>query len=89
VLERELEREQVVAAANVEDRDLDRNRDRDRDRVAAHEADPSPHFDGRAQPGDVVGFETGGERTHIGETREDENKRRSDAERAYRKETEK
>jgi hypothetical protein len=88
-LERELEREQVVAAANVEDRDLDRNRDRDRDRVAAHEADPSPHFDGRAQPGDVVGFETGGERTHIGETREDENKRRSDAERAYRKETEK
>ena len=44
------------------------------------DADPSPYFDGRAQPGDVIGFETGGEQTHIGETREDENQRRRDAE---------
>lgn len=44
--------------------------------------DPSPHYDGRAQPGDVLGLETGGERTYIGETREDENKRRQDAEKA-------
>lgn len=42
----------------------------------------SPHFDGRAQPGDVLGIETGGERTYVGETAEDENKRRRDAERA-------
>jgi hypothetical protein len=39
----------------------------------------SPHFDGRAQPGDVLGIETGGEETHIGDTSEDENKRREKA----------
>jgi hypothetical protein len=49
------------------------------------QADPSPHFDGRAQPGDVIGIETGGERTAIGETREDENERRQDAERGANK----
>ena len=48
----------------------------DRKRPARREADPSPHFDGRAQPGDVLGVETGGERTYIGDTAEDENKRR-------------
>jgi uncharacterized protein YjbJ (UPF0337 family) len=46
----------------------------------AREAEPSPHFGGRAQPGDVIGMETGGEQTHVGETTEDENKRRRDAE---------
>ena len=50
------------------------------DEEAAREADPSPHFGGRAQPGDVIGVETGGEQTHVGETAEDENKRRRDAE---------
>lgn len=53
----------------------------ERDRVVARESEPSPHFDGRAQPGDVIGVETGGEQTHVGETREDENERRRDAER--------
>lgn len=52
----------------------------DRERITAHKPDPSPHFDGRAQPGDVIGFETGGERTYLGETKEDENKRRESAE---------
>lgn len=46
----------------------------------AREAEPSPHFGGRAQPGDVIGVETGGEQTHVGETTEDENTRRRDAE---------
>jgi hypothetical protein len=46
------------------------------------DADPSPHYAGRAQPGDVLGVETGGERTHVGETAEDENERRRDAEEA-------
>jgi len=42
-----------------------------------HEAgDTSPHFDERAQPGDVLGLETGGEQTHIGDTKEDEDKTR-------------
>lgn len=48
----------------------------------------SPHFEGRAQPGDVLGLETGGERTHIGETSEDENRRRREAEKAVRDEPE-
>jgi len=33
----------------------------------------------------VIGLETGGERTHIGETAEDENKRRRDAEKTANK----
>ena len=48
-------------------------------RARASEAEPSPYPGGRAQPGDVIGLETGGERTHVGETTEDENKRRRDA----------
>lgn len=36
--------------------------------------------DDRAQPGDVLGIERDGERTHLGEDREDEDKRREDAE---------
>lgn len=38
--------------------------------------------DGRAQPGDVLGIEQDGERTHLGDTREDEDERRDDAEEA-------
>ncbi len=45
-------------------------------------ADVSPHHDGRAQPGDVIGIETGGERTYVGDTAEDEDRRRRVAERA-------
>jgi hypothetical protein len=44
-------------------------------------ADVSPHYAGRAQPGDVLGLESGGETTSIGDTAEDEDKRRRDAER--------
>jgi hypothetical protein len=54
---------------------------REGEKGVAH-ADPSPHFDGRAQPGDVIGIEEGGERTHVGETAEDENRRREEAEKA-------
>ena len=46
--------------------------------------DVSPHLDGRAQPGDVLGIETGGERTSVGDTSDDENKRRRSAERVAR-----
>jgi hypothetical protein len=53
------------------------------ERAEAH--DTSPHFDGRAQPGDVLGIETGGEETHIGETKNDEDVRREKAEEADRK----
>jgi hypothetical protein len=38
----------------------------------------------RAQPGDILGIESGGERTAIGETADDEDERREDAERAMR-----
>jgi hypothetical protein len=40
----------------------------------------SPHFGGRAQPGDVLGIETDGERSYLGDTAEDEDDRREDAE---------
>jgi len=62
----------------------DRDAQRERERVTASAGDVSPHFGGRAQPGDVLGVETGGERTHIGETTDDENKRREDAEKNAR-----
>jgi hypothetical protein len=62
----------------------------DREHVMAREDEPtprrsdpgdvSPHFGGRAQPGDVLGIETGGETTRVGDTPEDEDKRRRDAE---------
>jgi len=55
------------------------------DRGGPAKPDPSPHYDGRAQPGDVIGLETGGERTYVGDTAEDENKRREDAEKAAAK----
>jgi len=67
--------------------DLSRERERPRETVVASAAagDTSPHFDGRAQPGDVLGVETGGERTYVGDTSDDENKRRRDAEKAAAK----
>jgi hypothetical protein len=63
------------------------------ERIRAHAGDRprddvSPHFEGRAQPGDVLGIETGGERTHVGDTAEDENSRRRVAERALVEEDE-
>lgn len=51
----------------------------------AHLGDVSPHLGGRAQPGDVLGLETGGEQTHVGETSDDENERRRDAEKTAAK----
>ncbi|HMD36426.1 MAG TPA: PRC-barrel domain-containing protein [Vicinamibacterales bacterium] len=57
------------------------SRSAERDAVIAHGGDVSPHAGGRAQPGDVLGIETGGEETHVGDTTDDENERRRDAER--------
>ncbi len=73
----EYDRELVTA------RDRTEGNVRVRDEVAPRE-DMSPHLDRRAQPGDILGLETGGERTYIGDTTEDENKRRRDAEQAAR-----
>jgi hypothetical protein len=75
------------------ERELVTARDRDdrrRDHDSIHEAggrdgdDTSPHFGGRAQPGDILGIETGGETTKIGDSAEDENKRRRTAEKDRR-----
>lgn len=74
-------RELVTAHDRDETRgDHDRVHDaggRDRD-------DVSPHFGGRAQPGDILGIETGGETTKIGDSAEDENKRRRTKEKTMR-----
>ena len=60
----------------------------DREHVMARDRDAgevSPYTDGRAQPGDVLGLDTGGERSHLGDDAEDENKRRRDAQLATEK----
>jgi hypothetical protein len=75
--DQELERSRKATAGTT----TTRSAERDRELVTAREAEPSPHFEGRAQPGDVLGLETGGEQSHVGDTAEDENKRRIDAER--------
>jgi hypothetical protein len=57
-----------------------------RDEVRAQGAgEASPHLNGRAQPGDVLGIETGGETTQMGDTAEDENTRREAAEKDARR----
>jgi hypothetical protein len=67
------------------ERDQERQRDqsRERDRVIAS-ADVNDKGV-RAQPGDVLGLDTDGERTYIGDTSEDEDKRRIEAEKAAKR----
>jgi hypothetical protein len=62
------------------DRELVTARDRSADR-----GDVSPQDGGRARPGDILGIETGGERSRLGDESEDEYKRRRDAELAASK----
>jgi PRC-barrel domain len=61
------------------------NASRDRELVTARGGETSPRAGDRAQPGDVIGVETGGEQTHIGDTADDEDERRRDAEKAAAK----
>ena len=57
-----------------------RDQSRERDRVVAS---AEVNDNGvRAQPGDVLGLDTDGERTYIGDTSEDEDQRRVEAEKA-------
>jgi len=69
-------RQRAEPARETFDRELVTARDRNADG-----GDVSPHDGGRAQPGDILGIETGGERSHLGDEDQDENKRRRDAER--------
>lgn len=64
------------------------DRDREPEPVGTSGGDVSPYPGRRAEPGDVLGLETGGERTFLGETSEDEDERRRDAEKAAGKEIE-
>jgi hypothetical protein len=59
--------------------------EREQMRASEDADDTSPHMGGRAQPGDVLGVETGGERTYVGDTSDDENKRRRAAEEARKR----
>jgi sporulation protein YlmC with PRC-barrel domain len=74
-----------AGAADRERRDSSDRSDRERELVTAQGGDTSPYAGGRAKPGDVSGVDTGGEQTHVSDTKEDENKRRQDAERAAAK----
>lgn len=67
---------------DIDNDEPEKHRDRDRDVTAREGGDVSPHLGGRAQPGDVLGIETAGETTAIGDTDVDEDKKRRDAERA-------
>ena len=66
----------VEPARETADRELVTARDR-----STEGGDVSPHDGGRAQPGDVLGIETGGERSYLGDDDKAENQRRRDAER--------
>lgn len=81
----ELQAEQMLAREKTQAHTSDKQRASGRTDGAARETDSSPYPGGRAQPGDVLGLETGGEETHIGDTTEDENERRVDALRANAK----
>ena len=72
------ENEQVVA----KEWEKDAKKETEHDEAAGKATDSSPYDEVRAQPGDVLGLETGGERTYVGDTAEDEDKRRRDAEKA-------
>jgi PRC-barrel domain protein len=64
---------------------ITRDRSRmERETVVARGADGGSDGSGRAQPGDVLGVARDGEQTHVGETSEDEDRRRRDAEREVR-----
>jgi hypothetical protein len=67
--------QQGRSVRETSDRELVTARDR-----SADGGEVSPHDGGRAQPGDVLGIETGGERSYLGDDDDAENKRRRDAE---------
>jgi hypothetical protein len=67
----------VEEMTDAERRERQARLDREQAGEAARSAgDVSPHFGRRAQPGDILGIETGGETTEIGDTAEDEDERR-------------
>jgi PRC-barrel domain len=74
-----------IAGSTVAARPARVEREQGRERIVARADDVSPYPAGRAQPGDVIGTETGGESTHVGDTSKDENERRRDAERTRSK----
>jgi hypothetical protein len=67
------------AAEPVLDRVPDDERRPEHD-AREREADRDVQYGERAQPGDVIGIESGGERTHVGDTARDEDQRRERAE---------
>jgi hypothetical protein len=80
--------DEAVSYPSREDVRAARDGEREREQVVAKGGDVSSHPAGRAQPGDVIGLEEGGERTDLGDTSDDENdenKRRREAERAAAK----
>jgi hypothetical protein len=78
----DVEREDVVATREAI---LARDDDRvDTARIAGDES-RAPRYGERAQPGDILGIESSGETTGLGDTAQDEDKRRERAERDIRK----
>jgi hypothetical protein len=65
-------------------RDRARSAEMDRDELRDRDAVRTPAVGERAQPGDILGIESAGETTSIGETASDEDKRRESAEKEIR-----
>ena len=75
----------TVSATAPAERDFVVGRSEERWRRSGSEGQRVDPANERAQPGDVIGIETGGERTSIGDTAEDEDRRRERAEEEMRR----
>lgn len=76
----------TVSAGGAVDERLAGAANRDRWASTAEAGGSAPAAGERAQPGDVIGIESSGETTSIGDTAEDEDRRRARAEESFRDE---
>ena len=78
------EHERMVAHEREDARDRARSAEIDRDELRDRDDTRAPAAGERAQPGDILGIESAGETTSIGDTASDEDKRRESAEKGLR-----
>jgi PRC-barrel domain len=75
-----LDRNRTGAVARDDARDRARSAEIDRDQLRDRDDTRAPAVGERAQPGDILGIESAGETTSLGDTASDEDKRRESAE---------
>jgi hypothetical protein len=79
-----LGRNRTGAFARDDARDRARSAEIDRDQLRDRDETRAPAVGERAQPGDILGIESAGETTSLGDTASDEDKRRESAEKDIR-----